>query len=470
MLRADDSLDGYRLIRRIGAGGFGEVWLCQKEQSDEFRALKFIPDTDAGRLVKEFEAVCQFRAAAEQLEYPSLIPIEHVSSWKNGLFYVMPLADGDSTRPPTDPDWFPLTLTYLIEWKRYQPTWLTAQEIQDSMVPILVALQILSDAGLVHRDVKPDNILLLNYMPCLADISLLGPDSGSTTRRGTPGYSAPSWFLESGGHPDMYGAATTLYSLLTGNPPDKMGRAAFRWPPQGEDSLSPEERADWIRMHRVIRRAIDDRPAERFIDFMSFANALLPPYPEPGPAAPGDDASEDALMLSADEPPRDAPPPSTPKQPLRSEIPWLSVERILDMLEKLRFEQISFDPTFIAFRKQLNPADALAGVSVGMHINPIQRSIWMFRCIHVSNGPALECDIRSFEEGILAMCGIFVSDKEWDAIRDFIDRPLRQPGDGNSRKEEMTFQDAFLKAEYAKVIRVDGVEALQHSFSISSKE
>jgi serine/threonine protein kinase len=470
MLRADDSLDGYRLKRRIGAGGFGEVWLCQKEQSDEFRALKFIPDTDTGRLVKEFEAVCRFRAAAEELEYPSLIPIEHVSWWKNGLFYVMPLADGDSACPPTDPNWFPLTLTYVIEWKKYQPTWLTAQEIRDSMVPLLVALQILSDAGLVHRDVKPDNILLLNYMPCLADISLLSADSGSTTRRGTPGYSAPSWFLESGGHPDMYGAATTLYSLLTGNPPDKMGRAAFRWPPQGEDSLSSEERAHWIRMHSVIRRAIDDRPAERFIDFMAFANALLPPDPKTDLHGSGDTVSGDTDLLSADELPESSPLSPATKPPLRSEIPWLSVGRIIDMLEKLGFEQISFDSTLFAFRKQINSEDALAGVSVGMHINPIQRSIWMFRCIRVSNGPALECDIRSFEEGILAMCGIFVSDKEWDAIREFIDKPLRQIGNGILHKEAMLFQDAFLKAEYAKVIRVDGVDAWQQSFSISSKE
>jgi len=72
----------------------------------------------------------------------------------------------------------------------------------------------------------------------------------------------------------MFGAATTLYSLLTGNPPDKMGRTAFRWPPQGESSLSAPEKQEWQRIHRIIRRAVDERPAERFQDFSTFAQAL----------------------------------------------------------------------------------------------------------------------------------------------------------------------------------------------------
>jgi len=72
----------------------------------------------------------------------------------------------------------------------------------------------------------------------------------------------------------MFGAATTLYSLLTGNPPDKMGRTAFRWPPQGESSLSAAEKQEWQRIHRIIRRAVDERPAERFQDFSTFAQAL----------------------------------------------------------------------------------------------------------------------------------------------------------------------------------------------------
>jgi len=72
----------------------------------------------------------------------------------------------------------------------------------------------------------------------------------------------------------MFGVATTLYSLLTGNPPDKMGRTAFRWPPQGENLLSAPEKQEWQRIHRIIRRAVDERPAERFGTFDAVAQAL----------------------------------------------------------------------------------------------------------------------------------------------------------------------------------------------------
>ena len=274
MLQPGESLDGYRVIRLIGSGGFGAVWLCQSEALGDYRALKFIPDIDPGRIQKEFDALCRYRSAAGQLRSPSIMPIEHANRRSDGLYYIMPVANGYGSSDPLETYWCPLTLAAVMNRRREEPAWFTSEEIKGYITPVLHALQLLSDAGLVHRDVKPDNILFLDGKPCLGDISLLGEDSHNITRRGTPGYSAPSWFLESGGHPDMYGAATTLYSLLTGNPPDKMGRAAFRWPPQGEDSLTAAEKAEWHRIHSIIRRAVDERPAERFRTFDDVAQAL----------------------------------------------------------------------------------------------------------------------------------------------------------------------------------------------------
>ena len=57
-------LDGYRLIRFLGRGGFGEVWLCQSVSMGDFRALKFIPITHADRLEKEYDALLHYRKAA----------------------------------------------------------------------------------------------------------------------------------------------------------------------------------------------------------------------------------------------------------------------------------------------------------------------------------------------------------------------------------------------------------------------
>ncbi len=274
MILPNELLDGYRTLRLIGAGGFGAVWLCRSEVVGDLRALKFIPMLDRDRHDREFEALVRYRQFAMQLRSPAIMPIEHVNRNERGLFYIMPLCDGYGAVDPASPDWRPTTLSAVLEGQRASGGWLSMEHVRTYMRPILEALQRLSDVGLVHRDVKPDNILFLNGVPCLADISLLGEDSYAITRRGTPGYSAPSWYMESGGHPDMYGAATTLYSLLTGNFPDKMGRARFKWPPQGEESLSKAERAAFLEMHGAIRRAIDERPAERFPDFRSFERAL----------------------------------------------------------------------------------------------------------------------------------------------------------------------------------------------------
>ncbi|MCW1886710.1 serine/threonine protein kinase [Luteolibacter flavescens] len=279
LLQKDQLLDGYRLIRVIGQGGFGEVWLCRSEAMGDYRALKFIPARDTDLLEKEHHALGEYRKAAAQLRSPHLMPIEHVNRHEHGLFSVMPLADGNSGLDPADESWRPWTLGSLLRARAAEPAWLSSGEIVLLIIPLLEALQTLSAAGLVHRDVKPENILFFDGRSCLSDISLLGADSMENTRRGTPGYAAPSWYA--GGHVDMYGAAATMYTLLTGNSPDRMGRSAFNWPPQGEASMPESERAEWKRLHAVIRRAVEERPDERYLDFKSMASAI-----QGQPAAP----------------------------------------------------------------------------------------------------------------------------------------------------------------------------------------
>jgi serine/threonine protein kinase len=287
-------LDGYRLVRFLGRGGFGEVWLCQSKSMGDYRALKFIPAGDSDRLEKEYEALLHYRKAAARLRSPHLVPIEHVNRNDAGLYYVMPLADGSGATEPTDPAWQPTSLATLIHDRANAAAWFSSREIIGLLLPVLEALQSLSDAGLVHRDVKPENILLFHGQPCLGDISLLGADASVITRRGTPGYGTPSWYV--GGHPDMYGVAATLYSLLTGNLPDRMGRAAFLWPPQGEASLSPAEQVEWKRLHAVIRRATEENVAERFVDFRTMAQALSGTLPLPATAiSPAQQSREPAM-------------------------------------------------------------------------------------------------------------------------------------------------------------------------------
>lgn len=261
MLSADQVLDGYHLIRPIGRGGFGEVWLCRVEATGEYKALKFLPASDPAQLERELAALIRYRSVAAQIQCPHLVPIEHVNRTEDGLFYIMPLSDDMKGLAPDDPLWRSKTLAALIQERKSAPAWFTSVEVHAMFVPLLNAVQSLSDVGIVHRDIKPDNILFIGGRPCLSDISLLTEDAAVITRRGTPGYAAPSWYLETGGNPDMWGLATTLFTLITGNAPDKLGRAAFLWPPHGQASVDQEA---WSLFHRIILRATHESPSERF--------------------------------------------------------------------------------------------------------------------------------------------------------------------------------------------------------------
>jgi hypothetical protein len=165
------------------------------------------------------------------------------------------------------------TLAGRIEARRSAPAWFSSREILDAFLPIARVVAEMNAGGVVHRDIKPANILFVGGRPCLADIGLLDDDRASLTARGTPGHLPPSWYLEASGQPDMWGLATTLYTLLTGNHPDKIGRANFRWPPQGEASMAPEERQTWERWHAAILRATEEIAHERFLTIESFADA-----------------------------------------------------------------------------------------------------------------------------------------------------------------------------------------------------
>ena len=328
-------LDGYRLVRFLGRGGFGEVWLCRSESMGDYRALKFIPTNHADRLEKEYEALIHYRKAVARLRSPRLVPIEHANRNEAGLYYVMPLADGGPSDDPSDPGWLPLSLTTKIHERASAAAWFTSREIIALIEPVLEALQTLSEAGLVHRDVKPENILFLNGQPCLGDISLLGADTAAITRRGTPGYATPSWYV--GGHPDMYGVAATLYILLTGNAPDKMGRAAFLWPPRGEASLNEAERAEWKRFHGIIRRACDEKVSERFSDFRTLGETLrnekrthakLPKTLVTALALAG--VAAGTLVAAFRSKQAEAPTAAEPNEPAKSSLPELTQEQKAD--------------------------------------------------------------------------------------------------------------------------------------------
>ncbi len=274
------------LLRFLGSGGFGEVWLV-RDTAGTLKALKRIPANARRAIAREEEALLAFQRSIGRITSPNILPIEHVFRTSEALCYLMPLADGTGALSPEDPAWKPRTLEELTRQQRTQPRWFSGAQIRHLLTPVVDAATALSHAGLVHRDIKPSNILFRNGSPCLADFGLLHADSPTLSAIGTPGFFAPSWYLETGGNPDLWGLACVLYTLLSGNSPDKLGRPAYRWPPTGEAALPAHTRAEWLRLHRVVQRATHEQPTERYLRLEDFRAALMATAKPPAPPLRG---------------------------------------------------------------------------------------------------------------------------------------------------------------------------------------
>ncbi|MGN0834949.1 MAG: hypothetical protein ACI4QA_03865 [Candidatus Spyradosoma sp.] len=265
---------GYTLLRKIGEGGFGSVHLARRDGVEGFVALKLIESENAER---ERRAIEKYATLPDRA---NLVEILDYGVADGAAFFAMPLADALETPhafSPTDFRWQEKSLWNLIEQRREHPVapWFSGEEIAEIIAPVFDAAIALGERGLLHRDIKPANVLFFGGRAKLADFSLLERDRRSLSRLGTPLFAAPSWFLDSGGNPDAYGLAATLYTLATGNLPDAIGRAAFLFPEGAEEKFSDEERERRLHLHRCILRAIAENPADRFVTLADFRNAAL---------------------------------------------------------------------------------------------------------------------------------------------------------------------------------------------------
>ncbi|MCQ2352498.1 MAG: protein kinase [Victivallaceae bacterium] len=206
MFQVGDILDQYRLTAEIGIGSYGCVFSAENMVTHQCFALKIVPLVgNAGR--REMHALELYR----DLDHPNLLKIHHVGTTADFLYYTMDLADGK-----------------LAEQK------LAAPALLEAAAKIADALSVLHGAGLLHRDIKPDNLLWRRGEPLLGDLGLLTTESQATFT-GTAGFLSPR-ILNAALPPDettdLYAFAKSFYCLLSGNPPRRYPRY------QGE--MSPE--------------------------------------------------------------------------------------------------------------------------------------------------------------------------------------------------------------------------------------
>jgi len=204
----------YELLEEIARGGMGVVYKARQASLNRVVALKMIL---SGQLASEAE-VTQFRCEAQvaaSLNHPNIVGIYEVGEHQGHHYYSMPFLEGRN-------------LAQLVESGRWRPG--DGTEAARLMVKVARAVQFAHDAGVVHRDLKPGNILLgPDGEPRITDFGLAKRVRGKAhltltgNLMGTPSFMAPEQARGRCGQcsraTDLYILGAVLYYLLTGRPP-----------------------------------------------------------------------------------------------------------------------------------------------------------------------------------------------------------------------------------------------------------
>lgn len=208
------SLGGYQVISKLGAGGMGAVYRARDVDLDKLVAIKVLPP----HAIHDEDAVERFRREARvaaKLEHPNIVTIYRFGSEQRLCYLVMRYVEGES----------------LADRLMTQPR-LPLSDALTIIYEVASGLKCAHDEGLVHRDIKPANILLSNKGEVLvADFGLAkqaGNGSGGLTATGmimgTPDYMAPEQCEgepDIDGRADIYSLGLVFYTMLTGKVPSE---------------------------------------------------------------------------------------------------------------------------------------------------------------------------------------------------------------------------------------------------------
>jgi len=262
--------DRYQIEREIGSGGMATVFLAHDLKHDRQVAIKVLRPQLAvtlgpDRFVREIEI-------AAKLSHPHILPLHDSGEADGILYYVMPYVEGESLRERLD-----------------REGRLSVAETVRLVDEIASALSYAHDHGVVHRDVKPENIMLSGGRAVVADfgigraVTAAGGDrlTGTGFAVGTPAYMSPEQAFGDAnvdGRSDVYALGCVAYEMVSGHAPfeaDTPQALLLKQAAGTVPSLRATDPAVPLFFERAVERALAKSPAERFQSASGFADALM---------------------------------------------------------------------------------------------------------------------------------------------------------------------------------------------------
>ena len=253
------------LIRLIGVGSGGEVWLA-KNVLGTYRAVKIICSKSFERqkpFEDEFQGVLKFEPLSRQ--HDGLVDVLQVGGKMESdyFYYVMELADDVHSGQNINPDFYqPRTLAHDLTERGRLPI----GECIRLGAPVASALGFLHRHGLIHRDVKPANIIFVNGFPKLVDAGLVTEMFQTRSRAGTEGFIPPEG--PGTARADIYALGKVLYEIST-------GKDRNDYPELPADLGRLADGRDLIQFNKIILKACRANPRLRYRDAEEMMSDLL---------------------------------------------------------------------------------------------------------------------------------------------------------------------------------------------------
>jgi len=250
MFRPEQQIGNYFLIKRLGRGGFGDVWLAERRTKFVTTkvAVKLPLDEQVDHEVIKQEAELWERASG----HPNVLPIIEADEYDGQVVIVSEFAPDGS----------------LEDLLNKKGGLLSVKQTVEMTIGILSGLEFLHSRNIIHRDLKPANVLLQGETPRLADFGIsrvMKTNSASQNAAGTPFYMSPEAFdRKRNAQTDIWAIGVMLYQMLAGKlpfPSDNISELMAAIVMREPEPLPPQIPNV---LRQIIAKALAKQPLERY--------------------------------------------------------------------------------------------------------------------------------------------------------------------------------------------------------------